>query len=89
MAQPETADSTAGQGARKWGLEPRAGGEQKPGLGGRGGTVGAWGHIFGADWPPFKAPKAGSFSHWLFTKVPSAGFVKTIWTDYSMSETLN
>ena len=81
------ADFKAGQGARKWCLETQAGGEQKPGL--REGVAGSGvGHIFGANWPHFKAPKAGSLSRCLFIKVPSAGFVQTVWTKYCKSETL-
>ena len=57
-------------------LEAQEGWEQKPGLW-RGRGVAHW--VLTGLLP--KSKRHASVSHWLFIKVPSAHFAKTLWTD--------
>ena len=50
--------------------------EQKPGLW-RG-----WGGALVLTGLLAKSKRRASVLHWLFIKVPSAGFAKTLWTEY-------
>ena len=58
-------------------LEAQEGWEQKPGLW-EGRAVAHW--VLTGLLPNSK--RHASVSHWLFIKVPSARFAKTLWTDY-------